>query len=82
MSTRAGLIQAVALAAMGVAVFTTLARAEQLGLAVMEGVLIPAAVFYEWWSARPNNDPSAAVGRMAAIVSLALLGIVLAQRGI
>jgi glucose uptake protein GlcU len=84
MSERAGqAIQAAALLTMAVAVFTTLASSGQLMLAVIEGVLVPAAVFHEWrwWSARPNGNPAAVVMRMAAIVSLALFGVVIAQGG-
>lgn len=73
-------VQTAMLAVMATAVFIELTSRGQLELAVMEGILIPAAVFHEWrwWSARPNGNPAEVVMRMAVIVSFALFGLFLA----
>jgi hypothetical protein len=66
----------VGLVLVGLIVFYELASAGRLTLAIAEGVILPAAVLGEWrWQATHDDDPEVAAQRMAALVVVALLGI-------
>jgi hypothetical protein len=69
-------LQALGLVVVAALVFYELASAGRLALAIAEGVILPAAVIGEWrWQATHDEDPEVAAQRMAALVIVALLGI-------
>jgi hypothetical protein len=76
-------VQAFALVMAATAVFVVLAREGQVMLAMLEGIIVPAGVFYEWrwWSSRPHGDPAEAVLRTSVFVTFALAGIIFTQGG-
>jgi hypothetical protein len=72
----------IGLALVSILVFLEFFRAGQVIPAIVEGVLVPASVVYEWRRAkRGEGDATTAVLRMVPIVALALLGISAAFTG-
>jgi hypothetical protein len=71
----------IGLTIVAVVVFLEFLRAGQVIPAIVEGVLVPASVVYEWRRAARGDGDATTVLRMVPIVALALLGISAAFTG-